>query len=130
MVTGRSVITGRPFACGSRIVSRSGNGGAAAGAGRTCAPGHNALMSDPALRITLTAHAAFVASERRIRTEWIERVLAAPEAVGPDRLDPALRHAVARIAERGDRVLRVVYDPRAKPIRVVTVFFDRRKRQG
>lgn len=87
-------------------------------------------MAESPISFTLTAHAKFVAAERGIRREWIERVLAHPDAVGPDRLDPVLRHAVARIAERRDLILRVVYDPRAKPIRVVTVFLDRRTRLG
>jgi len=39
-----------------------------------------------------------------------------------------LRHALARIAERGDRVLRVVYNASVNPPRVVTAYFDRRQR--
>jgi len=43
----------------------------------------------------------------------------------PDGADSALRHALARVPEFGGRVLRVVYDPREKPVRVITAYFDR-----
>lgn len=35
-------------------------------------------------------------------------------------------HAFLRIAERNYRVLRVVYNPSVHPLRVITVYFDRR----
>jgi hypothetical protein len=37
-------------------------------------------------------------------------------------------HAFLRIAERNHRVLRVVYNPDVHPVRVITVYFDRRLR--
>jgi hypothetical protein len=46
----------------------------------------------------------------------------------PDREDPELRHALARIPEYGDRVLRVVYNQTTVPWRIITVYFDRTQR--
>jgi hypothetical protein len=74
----------------------------------------------------LTAHAAAAAlQERGIPREWVARVVAAPIASEPDRADSALRHALARIPEHGNRVLRVVYNEQTVPWRIVTAFFDR-----
>ena len=39
--------------------------------------------------------------------------------------DLALGHALGRIPEHGDSVLRVVYNKTVKPWRIVTVYFDR-----
>jgi hypothetical protein len=52
------------------------------------------------------------------------RTLAAPER----RESPGdgTAHYLARVRERGNRVLRVVLDPAARPPRVVTAFLDRR----
>lgn len=83
-------------------------------------------MPDPIYE--LTAHAATVIAEREIEAEWIERVLERPERTEPDRADPSLLHALGRIKERGQRTLRVVYNPSVDPRRVVTAYFDRRER--
>ena len=80
------------------------------------------------IRYTLTAHAVTVMSEREISVTWLERVLANPEQVEPDKIDPELRHALGRIPERDDRVLRVVYNKDIDPWRVVTAYFDRAMR--
>jgi hypothetical protein len=82
----------------------------------------------PRIRYELTAHAATVIREREIDAAWIERVLGKPERTEPDRFDPSLTHALAPIAERGGRVLRVVYNPSVDPKRIVTAYFDRRQR--
>ncbi len=76
----------------------------------------------------LTVHAASVIAEREIEISWIEMALTRPERTEADRFDSALIHALARIPEFGDRVLRVVYNPSYKPPKVVTVHFDRRQR--
>jgi hypothetical protein len=76
----------------------------------------------------LSAHAATVIAEREIDVSWIDRVLEKPERTEPDRDDPSLMHALARIEEREDRILRVVYNSSVIPLRVVTVYFDRRQR--
>jgi hypothetical protein len=72
-----------------------------------------------------TAHALDVMEERGIRKEWVVRILDEPGGLVDDRADPALIHAIGPIAEHGDRVLRVVYNSRTEPWRVVTVYFDR-----
>ena len=72
-----------------------------------------------------TAHASEMLKERGILAAWAS-ALAAPESVEPDRLDPSLQHALGRIPDHGNRVLRVVFDPSTSPVRLVTVFFDRK----
>lgn len=76
----------------------------------------------------LSDHALNVIAEREIETTWVIRVLKQPERTEVDRSDPALTHALGRIAERDDRVLRVVYNASVNPPRIVTVYFDRRQR--
>ncbi len=76
----------------------------------------------------LTAHAAKVIAERGIPMAWVARVLAHPEKTEPDRDDPTLRHALARIPEYEERVLRVVYNETTEPWLVVTAYFDRTQR--
>jgi hypothetical protein len=80
--------------------------------------------------VVFTRHAAAIMEERGIRTEWVERVLGAPEAVEVDPGDPSLRRAFGRIVEFGGRVLRVVYHETEGQARVVTVFFDRNRLAG
>ena len=76
----------------------------------------------------LTSHAAAAALKRKIEMTWIERALAEPEWTQPDPAKPGVMHAFLRIAERRDRVLRVVYNPSVQPVRVITVYFYRRLR--
>ena len=73
----------------------------------------------------LSAHAAVVMTERLIKREWLDRVLAHPELVEKDRDDPEITHALGKIPEHGGRVLRVVYNGTRKPMKIVTVYFDR-----
>ena len=76
-------------------------------------------------RYLLTNHASVVLRERDISVEWVRRVLTHPHLRLPDAEDPDLLHALAPIAEREDRVLRVVYNGATEPWRVVTAYFDR-----
>ena len=76
----------------------------------------------------LTAHSAKVIDERSISLDWIIYVLKHPMKVESDREDATLRHAMASIPERGDRVLRVVYNEKSKPWRIITAYFDRKQR--
>ena len=76
----------------------------------------------------LSAHAVTVMQEREILERWVEQVLSNPERTEADTTDPLLRHALGRIAERNDRVLRVVYNESTHPWRVVTAYFDRAMR--
>ncbi len=77
----------------------------------------------------LTKHAEHMLRERGIARDWIARTLSRPQWTEPDKHDRALRHALSAITERGGKFLRVVYDPAAKPRRVITAFFDRRARR-
>ena len=74
----------------------------------------------------LTQHANDVLAEREIPSEWLERVLDAPEMVEPDKDDPQLIHHLAVISEHGNRVLRVVFNHQVTPVQVVTAYFDRK----
>jgi hypothetical protein len=78
--------------------------------------------------IRLTQHARDVLEERRIPIDWITRVIEAPVLLGEDSEDKQLIHALAPIAEREGRVLRVVYNRRADSISVITAYFDRSMR--
>ena len=56
-------------------------------------------------------------------------MLSEPLRVERDKEDGALRHALGRIPERSDRVLRVVYNETVTPWSVVTALFDRKARK-
>jgi hypothetical protein len=64
--------------------------------------------------------------ERGISIPWIHRVLENPFMLEKDKEDPTLTHALGRISERGDMILRVVYNETTKPRVIVTAFFDRK----
>lgn len=78
------------------------------------------------MKCEFSQHARDAAAERGIPTEWIERVLDNPERTEPDTDDPELTHRLTRIPEHGNRVLRVVVNEQADPLRVVTAYFDRK----
>ncbi len=75
--------------------------------------------------LCFSLHALDVLQEREIDKDWVQRVVDNPGLVLADSADPNLVHALAPIAERDGRVLRVVYNQKMDPVRVVTVFFDR-----
>lgn len=75
----------------------------------------------------LSAHAKDMLQERHIPEEWVWRALSSPEHQVTDSNGNV--HSIKPIPEYGGRFLRVVVNPRAKPKRVVTVFFDRRLRR-
>jgi hypothetical protein len=77
----------------------------------------------------LTEHARESLRKRSvIRQEWLERALAQPQKVEPDKIDPELEHRLVRIDEYGGRILRVIVNKMRNPLRVVTVYFDRAMR--
>ena len=80
------------------------------------------------MQFNLTKHAEYVIKRRDIPLRSIEYVLGNPLAIEPDKVDPALEHRLGRVAEYGNRVLRVVVNARVEPMRVITVFWDRRAR--
>jgi hypothetical protein len=74
----------------------------------------------------LSKHARDVISARQSELAWVEQVLDSPEVVEADRDDPELMHHVGRIKRHGDRALRVVFNKSVNPVRIVTVYFDRK----
>jgi len=76
----------------------------------------------------LTRHAEDALLKRKIEKEWLERVLAFPQRVEADATDPMLEHRLAAISQCDNRVLRVIINPHINPIRVITLFFDRKIR--
>ena len=78
------------------------------------------------MRFRMTRHAEDAIAERKIGRSWIRRVLRAPER--KESPGDGTTHCLARIRERGNRVLRVIVHLKAKPPCVVTAFFDRRMR--
>jgi hypothetical protein len=71
-------------------------------------------------------YAKDVISERYTRLAWLEQVLNSPELVEIDPTDPELTHHVGRIKEHGSRALHSVFNNSARPVRIVTVYFDRK----
>ena len=80
------------------------------------------------INFKLTRHAEDALVRRKIKKEWLERVLASPQQIEPDATDLMLEHRMAEISECENRVLRVIINPHTNPIRVVTLFFDRKIR--
>jgi hypothetical protein len=79
--------------------------------------------------LILTAHARRRMMLRAIDIAWIEATVRHPERTAPDPNDAALTRAWRRIAERGGRVLRVVYRQAGGDIVIVSVVFDRGARR-
>jgi hypothetical protein len=75
----------------------------------------------------LTKHAVDVIAEREINPDWVEFVLQHPNYQLADDDDGSLTQYFARIADHGNRLLRVVVNTEAVPNRVVTCYFDRTK---
>ena len=80
------------------------------------------------INFKLTHHAENALAKRKIELEWLERVLAFPQRIEPDATDPMLEHRLAVISECENWVLRVIINPHTNPIRVITLFFDRKIR--
>lgn len=80
-------------------------------------------------RIVYTLHAETVAAEREINRDWVERAVDKASWTLPDPLDPQLTRAFLPIAERDNRVLRVVYAQSKTEVRIISVFFDRGARR-
>jgi hypothetical protein len=83
---------------------------------------------DRMIDFQLTRHAEDALLKRKIEKEWLERVLAFPQRIEAGATDPMLEHRLAVISECDNRVLRVIINPHTNPIRVITLFFDRKIR--
>ena len=77
------------------------------------------------MKYELSEHARVRMRERKIETAWLERAITKPERTEPDEDYPTMEHRLAAIPEQDYRVLRVVCDPRATPLKIVTIHFDR-----
>jgi hypothetical protein len=80
------------------------------------------------INFELTRHAEDAPVRRKIEKDWVNRVLSFPQRIVPDAADPMLEHRLAKIPECDNRVLPVIINPHTEPIRVVTLFFDRKIR--
>jgi hypothetical protein len=76
----------------------------------------------------LTTHARDALEKRQIPLEWMERTLDSPEWIERDSMDMELEHRLSRIPEFNGRVLRVIVNNKTNPLRIVTVYFDRRRK--
>lgn len=76
----------------------------------------------------LTKHAEDALEKRGIPREWMERVFSRPEWTEPDALVAGVEHRLGPIAEFQGRILRVVVNAAVDPVRVITVYFDRRRK--
>jgi hypothetical protein len=74
----------------------------------------------------LTEHARQRMAERNIAEAWVSRTLENPARVEIDPIKPQCSHAYAVIPEYHNLVLKVIYDSVQYPVRVVTVYFDRK----
>ena len=81
------------------------------------------------MELEFSKHAIRVLAERKISREWVEHTVREPELRQPDPNDPFVERFFRRIPENGDRTLRVAVNIRVAPWRVVSVFFDRSKRE-
>jgi Domain of unknown function (DUF4258) len=80
------------------------------------------------MKYTLTKHTKDMLEEREISITWLEQVLNTPQRIEADPEDAQLEHHLGRIAEHGNRVLRVVVNKTIRPVRVITLYFDRTMR--
>ena len=78
------------------------------------------------MKFELTKHAKKALDEREIPVEWLEQTLSAPELTLPDPDAATVERRFRRIPEFGGRVLRVAVNTAVEPLRVVSVFFDRK----
>jgi Domain of unknown function (DUF4258) len=78
------------------------------------------------MRFELSEHARYQMQERKIQASWLDETLATPERLLTLADSHGNTHYLRKIADFGDRWLRVVVNPNVDPKRVVTIFFDRR----
>lgn len=74
----------------------------------------------------LSNHAAVMLRRRGIQREWMEAALTSPQRIERDTTDPFIVYHLRTIEACEGRVLRVLYNQTMTPVRVVSVFLDRR----
>lgn len=78
------------------------------------------------MSLIYTVHARLTIDQRGLAEAWVERAVLCPDRTESDSADPDLTRSFRRIAEAGDRIIRVVHRPQGTDILVVTAFLDRR----
>jgi len=73
----------------------------------------------------MSKHARDALEERQTPIDWMERALENAALIVPSAADAALESRLLPIAEFGNRILRVVVNKDAAPVRVISVYFDR-----
>ena len=80
-----------------------------------------------ALHITYSDHAAANLVDRKIEPEWVFQTIENPNLTLDHDTDIELQHLYRRIAEKGNRVLHVIFNRNQS--HVVTAYFDRNMRK-
>jgi hypothetical protein len=76
-----------------------------------------------AVSITYSYHAGKNLIDRKIERSWVEQAVENPDLLRDHETDPELEHCYSKIAEKGNRVMHVVFNRNES--RVVTAYFDR-----
>ena len=77
------------------------------------------------MKLIYTEHVRRRMAKRKLREEWIERVIGNPLHIEPDEVDATLEHRLAPVPELANRVLRVIVS-KGEPKRVITAHLDRK----
>ena len=77
------------------------------------------------MKLIYTKHALQRMAKRKLREEWIERVVDNPSRIEPDEVDSTLEHRLAAVPDLANRVLRVIVS-KDEPKRVITMHLDRK----
>jgi len=77
------------------------------------------------LQFSLSSHAKERLQQRQIKEEWISRALDDPDFEDIDPNNNTLHRVWKRIPEYSNLAMRVVYNPSTKPVKIITVLFDR-----
>lgn len=81
------------------------------------------------VKYQLSEHANHVLEERDIKEEWVQQAIENPDRK-EEKQDRTI-HFIKSIKEHEGRFLRVIVNPEVTPLRIITLFFDRRSgRQG
>jgi hypothetical protein len=77
------------------------------------------------MKLIYTEHALRRMAKRKLREEWIERVVGNPSRIEPDEVDATLEHRLAAVPELANCALRVIVS-KDEPKRVITAHLDRK----
>jgi hypothetical protein len=84
------------------------------------------VLESQVVEYVLSHHAADMLQRRGIRREWLEAAMASPQRVERDAADPSIVHHLRTVEACEGRVLRVLYNEAVSPVRIVSVYLDRR----